>query len=272
MDTNSKLKLIFARVILLSGVVFLVLFSFKCFTPKDQELKNNVEASSVPQNTLAHVIVYHSVRPIYEGMPEDVHLFTVSPEVFESQIKYLHDGGYNVVPLSDLVLASEGKMILPSKPVAITFDDGWENQYVYAFPVLKKYNATATFFIFSNAMGHTKWMTWDMVREMQNAGMTIGSHTKTHPYLKQITDKVKLDEEIAGSKKIIEAQIGREVSLFAYPFGEYTEELGAIVKSAGYKMGRKFKGGAHKIGDDLFAVKAIGVTDDLEQFKIILEK
>lgn len=232
--------------------------------------------SSTSQTTISSaqlkvpILVYHSVRPIYDGMSDEVKQFTVTPESFESQLQYLRDSGYFAVSFDDLVDAMEGKRILPANSVVITLDDGWQNQYIYAFPLLRKYNMPATFFIFTNAIGHTNYLTWNQVRELSASNMTIGSHSKSHPHLNLITDENKLRDEIAGSKSIIERHIGKRIDIFAYPFGGSTDSTASFVKKSGYKVGRRFSGGTYTLGDDPFTIKGIYVTDDFDDFKRLL--
>jgi len=217
------------------------------------------------------VLVYHSVRPIYNDMTEEVKQFTVTPLMFEKQLQYIIESGYRTVSLEDLVLASENKKKLPEKPIVITFDDGWENQYEYAFPILSKYGLTATFFVFTNAIGHERYLTWEQVQTLSDAGMVIGSHSKSHPYLDLIYEREKLIEELAGSKSILENKIKKEVNTFAYPFGVMTPEIATLLKESGYITARKFSGGIYKLGDDPFSIKGLHVTEDFEHFKWLLD-
>lgn len=220
---------------------------------------------------LVPVLVYHSVRPIYDDMTMEVKQFTVTPPIFEKQLQYLIESGYRAVSLEDLILASENKKVLPDKPIVITFDDGWENQYIYAFPLLSKYGLTATFFVFTNAIGHERYLTWEQVQILSDAGMIIGSHSKSHPYLNLIFDNEKLIEELADSKSILENKIKKEVNTFAYPFGVMTPEIASLLKNYGYIAARKFSGGVYKLGDDPFSIKGLHVTDDFDHFKWLLD-
>ena len=155
---------------------------------------------------------------------------------------------------------------LPPKPVVITFDDGWQSQYTNAFPLLQKYGDTATFFIYTNAIGQKHFLTWQQVKNLDAAGMTIGSHTESHPYLLKITAKQRLTEEIAGSKQIIESQLGKKINFFAYPFGHYNKTIIDAVKEAGYKAARSFYRGVYNTKDDLFTLKVIKASNNFNEF------
>jgi peptidoglycan/xylan/chitin deacetylase (PgdA/CDA1 family) len=184
----------------------------------------------------------------------------------EKQLRYLKDHNYVVISLDFLVEALKQNILLPPKSIVLTFDDGWRNQYAYAFPLLQKYNATATFFIFTNAIDHDLFLTWDQIRVMDNSGMSIGGHTRSHPYLPDITDPAVLRDEIIGSKKIIEDQIGQKIDLFAYPYGHYREDIIAIVKEAGYKSARSTYKGINHTSADLYTLKGVEVSDDFDTF------
>ena len=109
-------------------------------------------------------------------------------------------------------------------------------------------------------------MTWDEIRTMNNSGMTIGGHTRTHPYLVNVTDPQVLQDEIAGGKKIIEKQIGQPIELFAYPYGHYSDKVVQAVKDAGYLSARSTYKGVYHTSADLYTLKGVDVTDDMDAF------
>jgi len=212
------------------------------------------------------IFVYHLVRPAELTDTPDIRAYLVTPDVFELQMRYLHDNKYHVISFSDLENYLNDGVPLPSRPVILSFDDGWENQFAYAFPILQKYHLTATFFIFTNAMGHREYLSWSQVQTLLEAGMTIGSHTRSHPYLAQITDQTKLEDEIAGSKQIIEAHTGTTTNEFAYPFSSYSTTTIALVKKAGYKSARAFSLGVLHTRNDLYTLSTVPGPNDLFTF------
>lgn len=203
------------------------------------------------------VIVYHGVRPNYLGETADVKRYTVEPDTLDHELAYLHDNNYHVIALSALSKYFDEGVPIPEKPIVLTFDDGWKNQYTYAYPILKKYGFTATFFIFTNAIGHKNFMTWDQIKEIDASGMTIGGHTKTHPYLTGITDPIALEKEINGGKKIIEEHLGHPIETFAYPFGLYNASTTEAVRKAGYRIARTSKPGLWHTNKDLLELRAL---------------
>lgn len=212
------------------------------------------------------VIVYHSVRPTFAGETEEVKRYSTEPEVFESELMFLRDNGYHVISFSEMLNYFDKGTPLPTKPVILTFDDGWKNQYVYAFPLLKKYGFVGTFFVFTSAIDHKHFMSWDELKEMDAVGMTIGGHTKTHPYLTRITDPVLLANEIAGGKKVLEEHLEKTVDVFAYPFGLNNLTIIKEVTDAGYRIGRTSNEGKQHTEESLPVLTALYDTNDLNRF------
>ena len=212
------------------------------------------------------ILVYHSVMPHHPGQTAEQRVLDVDDSVFVAQMQYLVDGGYHVVSFAALVDALEGRDTLPNRAVVITFDDGWENQYHHAFPILRRFGLTATFFVFTAPIGKdTKLMTWEQLRELQDAGMTIGSHTRTHPVLPDY--HAALHNEVAMSREDIKEHLGRAPDFFAYPFGEWDAQSAAWARTAGYRAARTYRGGAWNTSSDLYHLRAVPVTDNMQAFE-----
>jgi len=163
-------------------------------------------------------------------------LLSVSPENFERQMKLIKQHGYHVISFDEAVEEMKAKRKFAHNTVVITIDDGYQNNYTVAYPILKKYGFPATIFLATNFMDTKQgFLTWDQVREMSHNGISFGGHTKNHSYLPAIGDKNVLWDEIAGSKEMIEKQIARPVYYFCYPNGGFTEQAKITVQRAGYK-------------------------------------
>lgn len=213
------------------------------------------------------ILVYHIIRPSDPSDSQAVKDLAHSPDVFDAEMKHLGDAGYTIVSFVDLEKYYQDGTPLPQKPIIISFDDGWSDQFQYAFPVLKKYHYSATFFVFTNPIGTRGFITWDQLREMQKAGMHIESHSRSHPYLTRIHDPAKLWNEINGSKERLEKELGVPVTEFAYPFGQYTPDVKAMVEKAGYRSARGdryFRGEQTK--DRLFELDALNAPISLPLF------
>lgn len=160
---------------------------------------------------------------------------SVTPTNFEAQMQYLAKQGYHPVRLVDVAEFLRNGKPLPLNPIVITFDDGYEDNYLNAFPILKKYKFPATFFVITQVIDDHKtgYMTWDQLEEMAIERMEIGSHSVTHPDLK---DKPRAFQasEIVGSKLAIESRIGTPVKSFSYPAGKYDAVTLEVLRSAGY--------------------------------------
>lgn len=180
------------------------------------------------------ILVYHRVTCLMGNPTRMDERMTVGPEAFARQMESIKADGYTPVSLSLLGAALETGTPLPPKPVVLTFDDGWISQYTDALPVLRRLGFSATFFVFTDAVGTPGHVSWDQVREMRSAGMEIGSHTVTHAPLPGMDDW-PMWKEVAWSKDRIEHELDAPVDLLAYPFGECDERVIAAAKRAGYR-------------------------------------
>ena len=243
------------------------------FVDSNKNTLSNTESSTIHNNQPAvrvPILVYHSVRPYFVGESNSIKVYDVDPIVLEKQLEYLKLMGYTSISFDDLVNYFNGKK-LPDKPVIISFDDGLETQYINAFPILKKENMKATFFIFSNAIGHKTFLTWDQVRELADAGMEIGGHSKSHPRLWKISDPAQLKIEIVDSKKIIEDHIGKTINAFAYPFGLYSPITIGEIKAAGYTSARTLFEKMTHTKDELYTLHSVLVSNDMKRFEGVLK-
>jgi peptidoglycan/xylan/chitin deacetylase (PgdA/CDA1 family) len=183
------------------------------------------------------ILIYHGVRDTTPDEPADVRQFNIAPHALAQQLAYLAENGYTTIHMHDLAEHLTKGVPLPEKPVILTFDDGWRSQYLHGFPLLQEYGMTATFYLFPNAMEHTNFMSWDEVRELVDAGMEIGSHSRSHQYMHR-QDPQEYVREIAGSKAWLEEELDTPVRTFAYPFGIYTDEIISLTETLGYTSAR----------------------------------
>ncbi len=253
-----KLKTFLAGIILVGSVVF----------PSFSLAKDKIEI--LPANV--PILVYHSISIDNKNISLKNQQFFVEQKMFEKQILYLKEKGYDIISFGTLVDHISKSLPFDKKSVVFTFDDGDENQYLNAFPILKKHGVTATFFIYTNPIGRNKhFMTWEQVIELDKAGMTIADHTKYHPFLKKITDPKVLINEIVDSKNIIEKKLGKKVLFFAYPFYQTSPDSIALLKKSGYTAAR---GGYYKNSntiDRLFEMRAMEPNNNFKQFSSIFK-
>lgn len=214
----------------------------------------------------AVILMYHSV-----GAPHgELTSLDVSARDFERQMDFLSRHGFRVVRLTELAAMLRRGEKIASRTVVITFDDGYENNYTEAFPVLKKYGFPATIFVVGSHLGEeypvarrvpTRLLTLAQIKEMEGSGLVdIGSHTWTHSYLPGISDPQALRNEILGSKVKLEAALGRPVVSFCYPLGGYTRAARKMVQGAGYRVAVGINSKKGRPADDLYTLKRIKVA------------
>lgn len=205
MKSSFKVIAVMATLIVISAIVLAAIVS-----------------AGSSERYVTKAFMYHAVSDMTN---ENESLF-VSPLEFEKQIAWLCDAGFTSVFADEY-----GKY--KYKTAAVTFDDGYENVYTEAFPILKKYNFKATVFIITSpAEGH---LTDDEIREMTASGLVMfGSHTETHRDLTTLSDS-EIMTELSASKEKIEKLTGKKATSLAYPYGSGDERVVAAAKKCGYK-------------------------------------
>jgi peptidoglycan/xylan/chitin deacetylase (PgdA/CDA1 family) len=184
----------------------------------------------------------------------------ITPAAFEAQMKELKDKGITVIPMQDLLAWKRGEKNIPPRCAVITFDDGYKSQYEVAWPILKKYGYPFTMFIYTEgvrggSLGGGGAITWEQLADMRDNGVDIEAHSATHQDLREghtITlvgpggkkTRTKLtgpqyeqwmQNEVVGSKQLLEQRLGIKVNCFAVPFGNYNEHVKEIARNTGYE-------------------------------------
>ncbi len=179
------------------------------------------------------VLNYHQIEE-KNGNP-----LTLWPDQFEAQMAYLADEGYTTITIDEMMDALENGTPLPEKPVIITFDDGYADNYEYAYPILKKYGFKATIFLiydFTNT--YPNYLTWEQINEMKESGLIhFESHTMTHANLAELNSADELRHEIADSHDLLSEKLGYDMHYIAYPGGRVNAEIEEITRAAGYRGG-----------------------------------
>jgi len=221
------------------------------------------------------VLCYHSVHP---SKP----FASASPADFGRHLDWLA-GHCDVVPLARILEAARTSQNRARPVVALTFDDGYADNYEFAFPILQSRGLTATFFVTAGLLERdaevvtrlqalrqctyedVRPLEWAQAREMHAAGMTIGGHTYSHPNLAVLT-ATRAREELTRSKQILEDRLGAAVPWMAYPFGKpgrhFTEETVALVEEAGYESACAVLFRSVHQTDSRFAIPRLFVTRD----------
>ena len=199
------------------------------------------------------VLNYHQINDV------DENLLTVSTAEFEAQMAWLEENGYHSITAAELIDALEGKGTLPERPILITFDDGYIDNYQCAFPILKKHNMKAIIFLISEYVSlYPNYLTWEQLAEMQGAGIEFGSHTVDHNVLTELSPN-SVNHELADSKRTLESRLGRRVDFLAYPCGYTNEYIKARVHAEGYRAAFTVNLGNVHPGEDLYALNRVPI-------------
>lgn len=225
-----------------------------------------------PAASLVPILCYHSVQPL--DRPHCVH-----PDQFEVQVAYLK-ANFRLLRLRELVdELCAGRPCGPA--AAITLDDGYEDNYTWAFPVLARHNCPATIFLPTAFLEREITLleepgfgplTWEQVRTMRRSGVEFGAHSHTHRILSLLT-KGEQKDEILRSKSILENHLGEEIDLFAYPNGQrpdFSTWTVNLLKEADFRGACSTIWGTRNTDEEVFALRRIVVDhdDDLASFSL----
>ncbi|HJT23262.1 MAG TPA: polysaccharide deacetylase family protein [bacterium] len=208
------------------------------------------------------VLMYH--RVVEKALTNSKYNVYVTRETLEEQMRFLKDRGFETITFGDLLTRR-----IPEKPVILTFDDGYEDNYLYLLPLLKKYGMKAVVYILGDRKHKTNF--WDIpqgepeavllkekqIKEMDESGLVeFGAHSMNHSKLTELKP-AEIRREVEGSKKALEKLLGKPVMSFAYPFGLLNEEIKKITAEAGYTFGIAVKGRFTRFGQDLMEIRRV---------------
>lgn len=189
----------------------------------------------IPRTVRVPIVMYHYLST----PPPDADVYrtdlSVPPELFAAHLDRLRAEGYTTISLYDLLLHLTRGAPLPDKPVVITFDDGYRDNYINAFPLLQERAMRATFFVVTDFVDEQRpeYLSWDMAREMLAAGMSIESHSRNHASLKGQDDDYLVWQAL-GSLETLQHELGVRPRFISYPAGDYDQRTIDIVASAHY--------------------------------------
>lgn len=215
------------------------------------------------------ILMYHYISEPPAGADVYRQDLSVAPARFAEHLDYLLTAGYHVIALDDLLYALALGWDLPAKPVILTFDDGYEDNYTEAFPRLRERGLVAHFFIITDFVNEARpgYMTWPQIEEMAAAGQRFGSHSRDHPDLSG-RDTDYLVWQALGSKEAIETHLGYHPRWVVYPAGKYDAQVIAVFHSAHYWGGLTTQQGATHTLADIFELRRVRIrgahtTEDL---------
>jgi len=190
---------------------------------------------------------------------------------FDAHLKELTSGRYHVLPLLDVLSSIRAGKSLPERTIAITMDDGFSSVYTQAWPRLRAAKLPFTIFVATASIDAKAkgMMSWDQLREVAKAGVTIGAQTATHLHMVEAGDALNRDEIMASNKRIAE-EIGAAPELFSYPYGETSARVMAVVKQSGYRFALGTHSGVANPTMNDFYIPRFGVNEasgDLNRFR-----
>ncbi len=212
------------------------------------------------RQTRAPILMYHYVSVPPAGSNVYRQDLSVTPDLFRSHLQALDDAGYTTISMYELVRHLNQGTPLPEKPVILTFDDGYRDNYENALPLLQEFGKTAMFFVVTDYIdaGNPLYLSWDMAREMQAGGMHIESHGRNHASLRNRNDDYLVWQAL-GSAETIEYELGVRPRFITYPFGHFDSNTIRIFESAGFWGGVTINAGATHSTDNPYQLKRVRV-------------
>jgi peptidoglycan/xylan/chitin deacetylase (PgdA/CDA1 family) len=188
------------------------------------------------------ILTYHRVHEYATEQTKSIPDLTIEPPTFVSEMEALDRAGYHTITQKQLFDALYDGVALPSKPVLLTFDDGYVDHVDQVLPVLKRHHMVATFYVVTQRVHEAGFVTAAQIRELEAAGMDVGSHTRTHASLPALTPAA-LHDELSGSQEDLRRILGHRVYWFAYPFGTFNPTVVEAVRRAGFLLATTTQGG-----------------------------
>ncbi len=199
------------------------------------------------------VVMYHYIEYVKDAGDIIRKKLDINPFTFNKQLESLQVAGYTTYFVRDIPQLLQNPSELENKkPVVLTFDDGYEDFYTDAFPILKKYNMKATIYLIYDFIGRKGYLTDKEIRELIDSGLVeVGDHTLDHVYLK-LAPLSFARKQIFESKRILEDRFGIKVDTFAYPYGAFSQDTINLVKEASFSAAVSVIPGVMQSGDDLY--------------------
>ncbi len=215
----------------------------------------------------ASVIIYHRFGE------EKYRSTNIRLEQFEAHVSELSDPRYNVLPLPHIVDSLQNGKALPDRSLAITIDDAFLSVYTEAWPRLRAAGLPFTLFVATQAVdvNRPNYMSWDQIRQLHRAGVTIGSQTHTHLDM-PVASAEKNRQELEASNRSFLENLGVVPDIIAYPFGQYSLAVRTVVIDAGFRAGFGQHSGIVHSGSDMFYLPRFAMNEifgDIERLRIV---
>jgi peptidoglycan/xylan/chitin deacetylase (PgdA/CDA1 family)/glycosyltransferase involved in cell wall biosynthesis len=190
------------------------------------------------------ILLYHAVAEPGEKASR----YVIPPGRFAAHLQWIRRFGYQPISLEHYLECRRAQRLPPARSVVITFDDGYADNYRYAFPILSRHGVPATIFLVTDHVGNVNaWdadgalagrpiLDWSQVEEMAAAGVRFGAHTRSHVRLTAV-DLAEAEEQIRASHAMLANHLDQPAKAFAYPYGLHDPGLHALVVVAGFEAG-----------------------------------
>lgn len=230
---------------------------------------NIIEATTVKENGNLKfnnegipILMYHSVKY------EKDNPVRIAKEKFREQMKYLKDNGYTTLTLDEAYAFFQSNTPVPIKSVVLTFDDGYIDNYTTAYPILKEYGFKATIFVITGYIGKGEYLTETQIKELDEYGMDIQSHTVNHENLSELSYDKQLGT-LKESKVTLESILNKEIKYIAYPYGKYNKDTVKAAETAGYKLALTTDGKWSDKTDGIFTLDRVYISGfiNIDAFK-----
>ncbi len=214
------------------------------------------------------ILDFHHIGDAPANADKITKSYYLTSEQFENNIKALIDNDYRPVFVSEIVDYLSRGVLPDEKIMAITFDDGNEDFYTNAWPILQKYQVKSSMYIMTG-VGGSHYLNKDQIIELDKSGLIeFGSHTIYHPKLTQISTTEAL-KELINSRKYLEDLLDKKINVICYPFGLYNQQIEDLARQAGYQAGLTYDQDAWQNPTDLMALKRISVYPELNIIKFL---
>ncbi len=181
------------------------------------------------------------------------------------QMEYLRDEGYHPITMQELADYVIDGAPLPTKPVCLTFDDGYKDNYTIVYPMMKEFGFPWTVFVITGHMGQPGRMTWEELSEMADSqAVTISSHTMSHPWLTELTAE-DIRREIMGAQRDLKTHLGIDNPWLAFPYGDRNEIVDEAARAAGIRLAVITNAGRVHGGDRPYEIRRVWIGNQVDE-------
>jgi len=227
-----------------------------------------IQKISAGEKVFIPILNFHHLGQAPLNLSKVAKSFYVEPEKFEVILNDLIINNYRPVFVSEIAKYLAADELPQEKIIAITFDDGNEDFYSQAWPILQKLKIKSNLYVMTGVRGKN-WVTPEQIVELDKSGLVeIGSHTVWHPYLTRISE-IEQSKELKDSKEFLDKLLNKNIETICYPFGLFNQQVEELAQEVGYKAGLTFDQDAWQKSDELMELKRISVYPGLEVIKFL---